>query len=246
MRLRALLLCAVAGAALVGGGAPDARRIRAIERAVRDGACTSDTEELAIQAVGGRHSDTYGEITPRGFATLAARLGLGADDTFADLGSGLGRTVLQAAADFGARRAVGVEMAPSRHRLAEAARGREPDAVASRVAFVCADCAEAGLWEAPDGALAGVTCLYVSSLLFSSELMSRLAAHIAAADDSLRVVASLKRWDEGELEGFSELVPPEMCETSWTVSMVVVGDKGAVSTAPGSPVYIYERCAASS
>jgi hypothetical protein len=225
-----------------GGRTAEEERLRAVARAARDGECTSGVEEEHIKAVGGEFADAYGEITPVGFRTLAVRMGLGDSDVFADLGSGLGRCTVQAAAEFGVRRAVGVELAHSRHRLAIRALARETQSVAERVDLVCSDCASDCLWEANQGALGGVTCLYASSLLFSPELMSRLAGHINRAPH-LRVVASFKRWGASELSGFREEDPPVRCETSWTASLVVIGGGSAVEPAPGSPLYIYRRTA---
>ena len=75
----------------------------------------------------------------------------------------------------------------------------------------------------------GVTVLYVSSLLFSSQLMSRIAAQIVSTrvGSGLRVVATLKRFRWGALRraGFREK-RAEPCEMSWTSAQ---------------PVYIYER-----
>ena len=80
------------------------------------------SEKAMINAIGGSSAATYGEITTLGFAQLAHRLKLGPDDVFADLGSGTGKTVLQAASEFGASRAWGVELSPSRHASAMMAR----------------------------------------------------------------------------------------------------------------------------
>ena len=64
------------------------------------GRCTTAQGDAAIEAIGGPESAVYGEITTIGFRTLAGRLKLGSGDTFTDLGSGLGRAVLQAVREF--------------------------------------------------------------------------------------------------------------------------------------------------
>ena len=79
---------------------------------------TSATDEAALHKAGGPRAFTYGEITTLGFRRLCARLKLRDDDVFADCGSGTGRIVVQAVTEFGVRRAVGVELSSSRHRLA--------------------------------------------------------------------------------------------------------------------------------
>ena len=71
--------------------------------------------------VHGGSSSTYGEITVKGFRELARRIELGVGDNFLDLGSGVGRTVVQAALEFGCQQSYGVEMSPSRHRRAQLA-----------------------------------------------------------------------------------------------------------------------------
>jgi hypothetical protein len=71
-----------------------------------------------VDSVAGEYASTYGEITPAGFRALARRVGLGAQDVFVDLGSGVGRAVVQAALENGVRRSAGVELAASRHERA--------------------------------------------------------------------------------------------------------------------------------
>ena len=51
---------------------------------------------------------TYGELTYEGASALGEILDLGPDDVFYDLGSGLGRAVLQAHLQWGVGRAAGV------------------------------------------------------------------------------------------------------------------------------------------
>ena len=220
----------------------EAARLKAIARAARDGAVTTGLEEQQIAAIGGEHAAIYGEITPPGFAKLARRMDLGPEDHFADLGSGLGRCTIQAVSEFHAASACGIELAASRHRLAVAALAREEAAISKRVRFLQGDCADESLWAPDVGPLSSVTCLYVSSLLFSSDLMERVGTRIRAAS-SVRCVASLKRFPEGALGNAFVETPPEHCETSWTASMLVVADASGVDPEPdkhpGSPLYIY-------
>lgn len=106
-------------------------------------------EAAEAERIGGDHAFGYGEITPLGMRTLGTALSLAAEDVFADLGSGTGRLVLQAACEFGVCRSIGVEIVGSRHRLALAALGRAPE-LAGRVVFVRGNCASARLWGAAD------------------------------------------------------------------------------------------------
>lgn len=63
---------------------------------------------------------TYGEITPLGIEQLVNKLplGLNSEDAFFDLGSGVGKAVIQAFLTSPLRLAVGVELAESRHKHA--------------------------------------------------------------------------------------------------------------------------------
>ncbi|KAG2442094.1 hypothetical protein HYH02_009583 [Chlamydomonas schloesseri] len=102
-------------------------------------------EAAMVDATGG--SATYGEITGDGVRQFLARVPLQPDDVLVDLGSGLGRLVLQVATSARLRRCVGLELSACRHeqagwaaaRLAElgeqAAAEEAADAAASASAF---------------------------------------------------------------------------------------------------------------
>ena len=183
----------------------------AVQEAVRLGRCTDQAEEEAIEAIGGREAATYGEITPLGFRTMAAQLQLSTEDVFVDLGSGLGRVVVQAAAEFNVHCSLGVEMAPSRHALAEELRDATP--CSDRVVFINDDCASEAVWR---DHLEHTTVAYASNLLFGEELMQRLARCLESCA-SLRAVASLKPFESPPLAGFVEVLPRVLVETSWRV-----------------------------
>jgi len=213
----------------------ETRRLQAIRRAARDGLCTTDWEDSAVEAVGGPHASTYGEITPRGFSALGHHLSLSQDDTFLDAGSGLGRAVMQAAREFRVRRAFGIELAASRHRMAIKNLEREPEDVSGRCVLINGDCADPSLWEEE---LEQCSVVYVANLLFDARLNSRLKRCLENTP-TVRAIASLQGWQHG-LEGFH--VPSEVeVETSWSAPLLVAGGAGAVEPHPGSTVYIYER-----
>lgn len=65
----------------------------------------------------------YGEITAQGMRRLARRVTLNQSDCFYDLGSGIGRAVLQAFLEFGVHRSVGIELASTRHHQAVSTTG---------------------------------------------------------------------------------------------------------------------------
>ncbi|EFJ49649.1 hypothetical protein VOLCADRAFT_120730 [Volvox carteri f. nagariensis] len=70
-------------------------------------------EAALVEATGG--SPTYGEITGEGVTQFLRRVPLRPDDVLVDLGSGLGRLVLQVACSARLRRCVGIELSASRH-----------------------------------------------------------------------------------------------------------------------------------
>lgn len=174
---------------------------------------------------------------------------LSSEDVFVDCGSGLGRAVLQAAREFGVRRACGVEYAASRHQLALKNLEREEMEAASesaggvaalseRVQLLQGDCAEAARW-APGGALEDASAVFAANLLFDDPLNERLRACLEGCA-SVRIVACLKAWPDG-LTGFGE--PKEVpCETSWSAPLQIFDyAAGGVVDHPGTPVYVYER-----
>lgn len=73
-------------------------------------------EAALVEASGA--SPTYGEITGAGVEAFLSAVPLQYDDVLVDLGSGLGRLVLQTACRRRIKRCVGIELAPSRHEQA--------------------------------------------------------------------------------------------------------------------------------
>ena len=58
---------------------------------------------------------TYGTITPKGIATLLSHLEINSNDTFLDLGSGIGNVVVQFALNSNVHKARGIEYVKSRY-----------------------------------------------------------------------------------------------------------------------------------
>lgn len=207
-------------------------RLAQIDQACNEGKI-SEFEAARINGVGGPAAATYGEITPKGFTTLALRLGLDERSHFADLGSGTGRAVIQAAAQFNVASCVGVEMSTTRHERALLAL-EESTATDGKVTFMRGDCASDAVWAA-GGPLSSTTDVWLCSLLFGNDLMSRLADRIAECP-TIRRVATLKTFPDG-LDGYREDERVEPCEMSWTAKLVI--PSGAASGF--SPVHIYHR-----
>jgi hypothetical protein len=206
------------------------------QRSVKVGRyCTSNEDDALVESIGGPRANVYGETTPNGVRTLSKHLKLTPHDLFADLGSGLGLAVLQAAREFGVT-SYGVERAEGRHRVAERALSRQAEDVASRVRLFCADCADPQLWR--EELTGRVTVVYASNLLFSAELNQRLSEALEAGGAPLRAVAALRPFTGGLL-GFEEK-EPFLVETTWRAPEEL-GALRRVGEHEGSLVYLYVR-----
>lgn len=220
------------------GAEEEKARLNSIFSACSRGRSITREETDAIREVGGRRADRYGEITQRGFTTLASRLRLGPSDVFADCGSGTGACVLQSVEEFDVARAVGVEFARSRHAVAVDDLALLPEPLSRRVTLSCGDAAAEHEW-APGGALHEVSVVWMCSELFNDELMQRLASRITASG-SVRACATLRKFPDG-LDGFRRHVLPERCEMSWTAALTNPEALGIHDEQGGAPVHIYVR-----
>ena len=170
------------------------------------------TAELRLlQDPSGMRGSTYGEITPSGLRALMASCELASCDSFIDLGSGKGSCVLQAARDFHVRRSCGVELAPSRHRLAVAALAAADADVQARTRFIEGD---VGAPSVASELEEDSTVVWLSNLLFDEPLMRRIGLLLEGAP-SVRCVAALRPFTGG-LDGFVADELPVHCEMSWT------------------------------
>jgi len=149
----------------------------------RDGYTLSRDDEARVLAT--RSSPTYGEIMPTAAAHLIERLKLGRGDVFYDLGSGLGKLVLQVALSAFVERSVGIELVRSRHLVAQdmLARLRSTTKLrARRCQLRCSDFMRARLGDA--------TVVYTCSTAFSTPFMNQLAARLARLRPGLRWVST--------------------------------------------------------
>lgn len=170
------------------------------------------SEVSLIASVGGPRAAVYGEVTDRGFRSLAQHVGLNENDVFVDLGSGDGLAVLQAVAEFGARRSVGIELAESHHIEALRALHASPEHVRSRAAFFFGDAAGSGAGRL----LANATVVFCNNLMFGDELQRRLAKRIADSGGELRVLVTTMPFPEG-VPGLDAAAAPLMCDVSWDI-----------------------------
>lgn len=136
-----------------------------------------------------RGSSTYGELMPAATARLLDALELDRDDVFYDLGAGVGKVVLLAAATTKVARAVGVELARSRCEQAErafAAARRERLPGVARASMIQGDLLRVDMTD--------VTVAYTCSTAFSTAFMRTLARRLATLP-KLRLLASLQDLD---------------------------------------------------
>lgn len=184
-------------------------------------------DQDVVNAVSGKLGFVYGEITAQGMRRLARRVTLNQSDCFYDLGSGIGRAVLQAFLEFGVHRSVGIELASTRHHQAEMAWQWMQDAGIQDndgcVRLVEGDILQEDCTEA--------TVIFCSSLCFSEDLMRALGLEIQKLP-KLRAILSLQRFPDG-LQGFSVGEKWEGLEMSWTVGTEQDQGRVFVYTAQG-------------
>ena len=152
---------------------------------------------------------TYGEVTTIGARQLFYHMGISGTEAptdkedepivFMDLGSGVGKLVVQAYMELPrVSRAVGVELAPLRHQQALVAwkelefsaqeiRTAREDATEVREATL--ELLEGDIFETD---VSKATHIYISSLCFSENMMHRLAAKLEKEAPKLQCVATLK------------------------------------------------------
>jgi len=129
----------------------------------------------------------YGELTPVGTRKLIAATRLSADDVFVDLGSGVGKVVLQVALAVPGVRCIGIEIDGDRHasackalRRAEACGALEP----GRCVLLHGDMRRADLGTA--------TVLFAHSTCFPAAMLGSVARRIAAQERKVTLVTTSK------------------------------------------------------
>ncbi len=151
---------------------------------------------------------TYGEITPTGVSQLIAATRLSPEDRFFDLGSGVGKAVLQVAMQVPGTRCTGIELDSERHRGAQKLlrAALAEGLVAKRQVTL----KHASILEAK---LAGATVLFANSTCFPAPLLAALAERIAALHAPLTFV-SLQALGRKQARHF-EPARTRRCATSW-------------------------------
>lgn len=137
------------------GGEPDAARLATQWREVARGAAQAG-------------SLGYGEMDAASLCALVSRCAPRLDGSFVDLGSGRGQAVLLCALVFDFKRALGIEIVPSLHRLAAAAALQRGTASGCQVQFVEGDAAARDDWAKE------ASVVFANSSLFDEALRDAL------------------------------------------------------------------------
>lgn len=217
---------------------------------------------------------TYGEITPQGVAALFSLVGklggpMSHEDAFFDLGSGVGKMVLQAYLTTGAGSSIGIELDASRHNDADAAlqgllRQHDKLPFGRHINFAHDDIRNTERWS-------NATVVYAASLCFPMWLMVEFSWLVASSLRPGAVLFSLKAlpgchpglrligtvsadmsWAQlSEVHVY--VVPPidfrpptwfSVTETQWQEFVQTEADKISLADEKAIPVEIYgKRCA---
>jgi len=174
-------------------------------------------ETEMIRAQGG--APTYGEISYEAVDKVLNDLCITQEDVLYDLGSGVGKVVLQGYLSFPFKKTVGVELSKKRYdQSVEAKNLLEKKGLLNAkrpLMFLQEDFTESNLDDA--------TVVYMGSTCYSDELMEALVEKLAKLKKGVRVI-SLKRLPDAEKYNFV-LVKEYRLPMSWSKS---------------SPVNVYE------
>ena len=167
--------------------------------------------EQTLATDGGRVyqlGSTYGELTPAGTQRVVEELDLSGRDVFYDLGSGVGKVVLQVAMSVPVRKCVGVEYIESRCRAARRVlrEARSQGLIlARRTSYRAENFVRSNIADA--------TAVFACSTCYSRHLMVQLARKIASARKPVKVVTT-RDFHMGH-RGF-EFVRRLRLRTSWS------------------------------
>ena len=180
----------------------------------------------------------YGEVSVHGFRGVARRMQLGAEDSFYDLGSGVGKSVAQAWLEFGVRESRGVELAAERHAAAVAAvaeilKRATGGTAGGNAGVFCGGRVELTCGDILDADLSQTTAVWCANVCFAPDFDARIARKLAQ-QPRLRAIAVIKDFAEG-VEGF-EYGGAEEFDMSWSQECRAQGLSGG-----GGLVHFYFR-----
>jgi tRNA G46 methylase TrmB len=128
-------------------------------------------DDLAIRET--KSSSLYGEITFGGVEALINYLRLGEDDVFVDLGSGVGKVVMQIAMTSSVKKVIGVELSGTRYKDALGVLSK-----ASELGLVDANRCEFRNENILETDLDNASVIYTCSTAFPSNFMDKLTEKI--------------------------------------------------------------------
>jgi precorrin-6B methylase 2 len=152
----------------------------------KSGYCINDNECASIKKSGG--DDTYGEITDEAVQIIINELKPTADDVFYDLGSGIGRMTFKMYLDSPIKKAIGVELSPTRHANAmhikcELEKRGKIDK-GRILEFRNEDMMKTSIEDA--------TIIYLASTCLSNDFMKKITNRLAGLKKGLRVLSLRK------------------------------------------------------
>lgn len=148
-----------------------------------DGFEISKREDRMVRA--SRGSSTYGEIMPTASLKLVEAMDMGPEDTFFDLGAGVGKVVMMAALASEAGRCVGVELAAGRARQA-----RSVLEVAEEGGVVEPGVVEFRHEDILETDLDGATVLYTCSTAFSVRFTTAIVRRVIKLEQPVTFVST--------------------------------------------------------
>lgn len=173
------------------------------------------TDSLTIKKSKG--SPVYGEIKQAALDKLLSYLNLSTKDVFYDLGSGVGKVIMQTALSTPAKKIVGVELSHSRHHEAEIALSRliaHDPSLKTKVMLLNKDLMTVDLSDA--------TVIYSCSTAFSIKFMAEIVKRLLTFPQTFRLVSLQELPEENDFE-LEDILRLDM---SWLRS---------------TPVHIYKR-----
>jgi precorrin-6B methylase 2 len=148
-------------------------------------------EEKSITNQGG--APTYGEITYKGLKILIDKLKLTPQDVFYDLGSGVGKVVVQVFLGSPVKKCVGVELSPTRYNHAQKVKEQLIGTPSTEKATVKKplkkerelQCVNQNIVNAD---ISDATVVFMCSTCFSDKLMHDITEKLAKLRKGLRVI----------------------------------------------------------
>lgn len=174
----------------------------------------SEQESKLICQQGG--APTYGEITYDSVKELIAKLNLTKEDVFYDLGSGVGKLVVQIFLGSPVKKSVGIELSEERYAKAQkvyATLERTKKIPEGRALQFCHD-------NILNADIHDATVVFMCSTCFSTELMQKLTEKLSTLKPALRIL-TLKPLPDNK---WFELVKTESFPMTWSSN---------------SPIYFY-------